>query len=414
MNPLLLLHQFFVLDTEPGGTRHLFLLRHFQARGMKVRVIAGSVNYMTGRSRFSPPRLYRREHVDGIEILWVYALPFLKYGLLGKIACYLSFFALALPPVLAERPDLLIATSPPPTVAALGWLLSRLKRIPWIFEVRDLWPEMARDLGLGSRWILRPLFYLTDRVMRFLYRQASFVVSLTFGLRQHLLEQGLSPERVGTVPNGVDPIFVSAEALSPSPLAKEGKFRVMYVGSMGMANRVESILEIARVLKENPKVEFVLAGDGPLQSALRKKAAMLALDNVRMLGPVPRNQVPALLSTADVCLLTHAQTDSFRALLPNRLFDYMAAGCPVILCLLPGDASAVLEEAGGGIRVNPGDPEAAGKAILHYLEHPEEAGKAGQSGQAYVFKHFRREALAEKYLEIIQARMRSRGGTSPA
>lgn len=401
---ILLLHQFFILESEPGGTRHIFLSRFFRKNGGDVRVIAGAVNYMTGRSRLRRLRLWQNENVDGVSITWVYALPTLKYGLIGKVICYLSFFFTALPFALKEKADVMIATSPPPTVAALGWIVRKLKGIPWVFEIRDLWPEMVADLGINAGIFTRIL----ASCMNFFYAQADYLVPLTLGFRRKLIEKGIPPEKIRTITNGVDPIFLDDNPPPPKSPAEfpeklPAKFRVMYLGSMGIANALSPLLDAAEKLKDDSRVEFLFIGGGSEREKLIKEAAQKGLTNARFLPPVPRTAVPYLLKTADVCILTHAHTPSFQLFLPNRLFDYLAAGRPVLLCLKEGEASEILGNSGGGIRLDPGAADRIRDAILRLMENPAERQKMGESGRKYALEHFLRENLAKSYFEVLEA-----------
>jgi glycosyltransferase involved in cell wall biosynthesis len=393
---ILLFHQFFVLDSEPGGTRHVFLCHFFQKMGAQVRVIAGSTNYMTGKSKLPLFRPWKNEVVDGIHITWVYAYPGMKQGILGRLLCYFSFFFFAFPFVLKEKCDVVIATTPPPTVIFLGWLFHWIKRKPWVLEVRDLWPEMLADLGLKMGWG----YGLFVSVMNFFYTHASFVVPLTPGLGTTLLQKGVLSERLQVIPNGIDPIFLSPpnqEAFSVLP--KKEKFLVLHLGTISFSHSLEPLIKAAESFKEDPRLEFWFVGDGSGRKRLEEMAQ--DLPNVRFLNPIPRKAVPALLSLADLCILSYEPIPSFSSILPNRFFDYLVSGKPVIICLQKGDASEILEKAGGGIRLDPGDVPLLRKTILYFLEHPEEGKKMGESGRAYVLQHYLRENLARDYFQIL-------------
>ena len=396
---ILLLHQFFILDSEPGGSRHIFLCRFFKQQGAEVQVIAGAVNYMTGKSKLPFYRLWKKEEIDGIAITWVSCLPFLKFGMIGKILCYLSFFFLSLPFVFAAPADVLIATSPPPSAALMGWLSNRLKKIPWVLEIRDLWPEMIRDLGVKIGFLART----ADKIIAKFYRDSSFIVPLTNGFAKIIAQKGIPMEKMRVIPNGVDPIFEDRVENEREPaFNKSGKFSVFYVGSMGRANQLETLLKIAEKLVNYRDIQFIFVGDGVEKKKLMREASVKKLDNVLFLEPVPRKEVPDFLEKADLCFLTHAQTGSFSAFIPNRLFDYLAVGKPVLLLLEKGDASQILEESGGGVQVSPKDTVQAVKAILELKSNPEKRKKMGELGKQYVFKKFLRKDLAAEYFKVLK------------
>lgn len=399
---ILLIHQFFILEEEPGGSRHVELLRHFVNQGFQVSVIGGAVNYMTNRSKLPFWKIYEKRMVSGFPVTWVFALPALRFGLFGKFLTYLSFFICAIPFVLIEKPDLILATSPPPTVGLLGWLLSRIRKIPWIFEIRDIWPDSGVDLTAISRGLL---YHTLSRLVHFLYCRSGHIVTLTFGLGKSLQKAGVSPDKITTIPNGVDSFFLEPASYrfeELEALHSQNKFIVMYIGALGQANHVIHLLELAAHLKDNSRFCLLLIGDGQQKPELEKYALQHQLTNVRFLGSVPRKQVPSLLHYANACIAIWAKGVGFRQVLPNKLFDYMASGSPVILAAEEGDAWEILEKAQGGVRVDPDDLDSMKKWLLYFLEHPEEAKAMGGRGKAYVFQHFLRKDLARQYLEVIE------------
>ncbi len=395
---ILLIHQFFIRHDEPGGSRHIELLRFFREHGHEVRVIAGSVNYMTNRSKLPFWRPLDTETDGGITTRWVYALPTLQFGLLGRLLNYLSFFILALPFVLAEKPDVILATSPPPTVGILGWLLSVFRKVPWILELRDLWPNVGADSGLIARGFLHSLL---ERISFSLYQKGSYVVTLTWGLEETLKKLGVSAKKITTIPNGVDEMFFSPPNHIFPELA-ENKFIVMYVGALGEANKLSTLIDLAEACRNDARIFFVIAGDGREKKKLETHVLKKSLNNVLFLGSVPREQIPSLLHYADVCLATWSKGPAFRHVISNKLFDYMASGVPVLLVAEEGDAWKILEKAKGGVRTDSEDIAAAQKWLSYFLENPSESKAMGKRGKDYVTLHFRRKNLALKYVEIFE------------
>ncbi len=354
---------------------------------------------MTGKSKLPWYRLWKKEVVDGISITWVACTPSLRFGVPGKILCYLSFFFLALPMILTTSGDILITTSPPPSVSFLGLLLHKFKNIPWVLEVRDLWPEMIQDLGVKIGVFSR----ISNKIACDLYKNSSSIIALTPGFAKIIAQKGISSEKISVIPNGVDPIFEDQPQNQISTSFNENKkFCVLYLGSMGTANRLTTLLSLAERLIDYPDIQFVFIGDGTEKNKLMREAAEKKLTNVLFQNSVPRQSVPEVLKQADLCILTHAQQGSFHAFIPNRLFDYLASGKPVLAVLEKGDASEILEKSGGGTQISAKDLDAAAKAILDLRIDPEKRRKMGASGQKYAFEKFLRKNLAEKYFKILE------------
>lgn len=398
---ILLIHQFFILPNEPGGSRHIELIKHWRKKNHQVSVVAGSTNYMTNRSKLPLGRITRKQTVDGIPIRWIYNFPILHWGLIGRLFNYLSFFIFSLSFVLKEKPDIIIATSPPPSVGLLGFLLSRRRRVPWVLEVRDLWPEVAIETGLNLKTPLSWIKIFTN----FLYRRATVLVTLSWGLEKALQETGTPHKKIITIPNGVDDFFVT-------PLDKESsefkKFKsiasciIIYVGAMGLANQTSTIIQLAEKMSHDSRFYFLLAGDGRERKEIEKLSLEKKLENIKFLGSLPRKKIPLLLQYADIGIVTWASGSAFHYVIFNKIFDYMASGLPVLLATEPNDAWRILEASGGGVRVDPENCDLMKEQLVYWAEHPEEAKAMGARGKAYVMKHFMRENLAEQYLELLE------------
>lgn len=401
---ILFIHQFFIVGDDPGAGRHEALLRYFVEAGHEVHILAGSVNYMTNRSKFHLFKLYERQTSTCGQITWVYAFPTLRSGLSGRFLSFVSFLIFSLPFLLKEKPDVIIATSPPPTAGVLGWLFSRLKRVPWIFEIRDLWPEFGVSLGaLGNKGFLR---WTLDRMVRFLYRSADYIITLTWGLEKELLRLGLPQNKLQTIPNGVDSIFVVDRPMEKFPrlhdLRLQKKFMVMYVGAFGRANQVLRLVELAERVANHSSIHFVFVGEGSERTALENSCKEKNLTNVTFLGSVPRNKVPDVLHYADLGISILANVPAFRHAISNKLFDYMASGIPVLLALPEGDAWEILKNANGGVRVDPDDLAMMEHWVLYFQKNREEAKQMGSQGKTYALTHFMRDHLAQNYLECIE------------
>lgn len=394
---ILLIHQAFTALDEPGGTRHHELARYLAGRGHRVTVIASRVSYLTGAALTPSPSPAEQE--GGVRIIHSYTYQALHKSFVHRIFAFVSFMASSFFAGLGVKGvDLVWGTSPPIFQGVTAWLLARLKGAPFLFEVRDLWPSFAVAVGvLKNPLIIRMSLWLE----RFLYRHADRVMVNSPGYVAHVSARGA--KRVELVPNGADPAmfdptdegtaFRSANHL-------EGKFVVLYAGAHGMSNDLGVALEAARSLQASaPEICLVFLGDGKEKSNLQKQAEGLA--NVLFLPPVPKSGMAAALAGADACLAILKPLDEYKTTYPNKVFDYMAAGRPVVLAI-DGVIRQVVEAAGCGIYVPPGNPDALARAIQQMAADRGEARRMGLAGREYLETHFSRTVVAKKLEKIVE------------
>jgi glycosyltransferase involved in cell wall biosynthesis len=423
---ILLIHQAFAALDEPGGTRHHELARYLAGRGHRVTVIASRVSYLTGST--SPPSrspagtplppLLSEDGKgagdrDEIRILRTYTYSALHKSFVHRVFAFFSFMAASFLRGLAVRDvDLVWGTSPPIFQGVTAWLLARLKRVPFLFEVRDLWPEFAVAVGV----LRNPLLIRMSRWLeRFLYRRADRVVVNSPGYVDHV--RALGGRQVDLVPNGADPSMFapSADGAAFRRRCLDGResrqaFIVLYAGAHGMSNDLGVVLDSAGLLaKTNPNVRIVLLGDGKEKPALQEQAARLGLDNVAFLPPLPKSEMAGALAGADACLAILKPIEAYKTTYPNKVFDYMAAGRPVILAI-DGVIRAAVEAAGCGIFAQPGDPAALAAAIRSLAADRKLARAMGLKGRRYLEEHFSREKLAEKLMGILKEMTAERNG----
>ncbi len=358
---ILLIHQAFVSIGEPGGTRHHELARYLVSKGHQVTIIASPISYLTGKG--SARVRWREVQVDdaGVKIIKAWTLPALHRSFVWRVLAFVSFMLSSFFIGLSVRQvDLLWGTSPPIFQGITAWLLARLKRVPFLFEVRDLWPDFAIAVGVLKNRILIGLARFTEK---FLYRHADQVVVNSPGYLDHVSTRGA--RAVTVIPNGADPdMFDPAENGQPFR-AKHGlddQFIIMYAGAHGMSNDLGIVLDAANLLADNPKVSFILLGDGKEKSNLVQRANNLGLSNVLFLPPLPKDQISAALAAADACLAILKPIEMYKTTYPNKVFDYMAAGKPVLLGI-DGVIRSVVDEAGAGLFFRPGDPKALADAV---------------------------------------------------
>jgi glycosyltransferase involved in cell wall biosynthesis len=403
---ILLIHQAFTALDEPGGTRHHELARYLAGRGHQVTVIASRVSYLTGALTPNPSPIGRGE---GVRVLRAYTYQALHKSFVHRVFVFISFMASSFFTGLGvKNVDLVWGTSPPIFQGVTAWALARLKGVPFLFEVRDLWPSFAIAVGVLKNPLLITLSLWLER---FLYRHADRVMVNSPGYVVHVTERGA--KRVELVPNGADPgMFDPADdgAAFRSANHLEHKFVVLYAGAHGMSNDLGVVLEAAKILQEmtvTSEVTVTFLGDGKEKSALQKQAAGMGLINVLFLPPVPKNDMASALAGADACLAILKPIDEYKTTYPNKVFDYMAAGRPVVLAI-DGVIREVVEAAGCGIYTQPGDPLALAGAIRQLAGDKANARRMGLAGRKYLEQHFSRSVIAEKLVKVMEGTQTNR------
>ena len=404
---ILLIHQAFAALDEAGGTRHHELARLLAARGHRVTIIAGQVSYLSGKATGKNSWLERREDVPGVTILRAYTYPALHRSFVHRVLSFFSFMMSSLIAGLGVREvDLVWGTSPPIFQGATAWLLARLKGAAFLFEVRDLWPAFAIAVGvLRSRTLIAASLWLEG----FLYRRADCVMVNSPGYVQHVRERGA--RRVELIPNGADSRMFDPQGRGMRFRQEHGlgdDFVVLYAGAHGLSNDLEVVLQAASLLRGEAGFRFVLVGDGKEKPALQAAARGMGLDNVCFVPPVPKEGMSEVMAAADACLAILKPLEMYKTTYPNKVFDYMAAGRPVVLAI-DGVIRAVVEEAGAGLAVQPGDAAGMAEAIRCLARDRGAARAMGAAGRAYIESHFDREMLAQKLVLLLQG-MRGRRG----
>jgi glycosyltransferase involved in cell wall biosynthesis len=394
---ILLIHQAFAALDEAGGTRHHELARYLRQRGHQVTIIASPVSYLTGSGADHRARV----QVDdlGVTIIRSYSLPALHRSFIWRVFSFISFMVSSfINGLFVRRVDLVWGTTPPIFQALTAWLLARLKGVPFLLEVRDLWPAFAVAVGvLKNKLLIR----LSEFLERFLYRHADQVVVNSPGFIEHVAARGA--RKVTLVPNGADPDMFDPAAEGVhfrKEFGLEDCFVVLYAGAHGMSNDLDVVLAAAEILRADPSVRIVLLGSGKEKSRLCAEADQRQLEHLMFLPPVPKNEMPAALAGADACLAILKPIEMYKTTYPNKVFDYMAASRPVILAI-DGVIRTVVEKAGAGLFVQPGNPQALADAIRQLANNPQKCRTMGMNGRNLIETRFSRNALAEKFALIL-------------
>jgi glycosyltransferase involved in cell wall biosynthesis len=396
---VVLLHQAFASGSEAGGTRHWELGTRLPEYGHHLTVVASAVSYLTGKAGRSGD-LGRDDETD-VEIIRVPALSVHHRGFGWRVIAFLWFaLASAVAALRVREVDLVMGTTPPIFQAASAWWVAALRRKPLLLEVRDLWPDFAIDMGV----LRNPVEIALARwVERFLYARAAIVLVNSPAYRDAIHRKGVPLSKLRFIPNGVDVSMFDPDGTGVSIRRQFGlqdAFLVVYAGAHGMANDLGIILQAAERLQVHDEIHVLFVGDGKERMNLETQAQGRGLRNVTFAGAMPKAAMPEVLAAADVCVATLMNIPMFATTYPNKVFDYMAAGRPTVLAI-DGVIRAVVEEAGGGIFVPPGDSDAMTEAIESLYHDRARARAMGLAGRQYVESHFDRARQARDFAAII-------------
>ncbi len=401
---LFLTHYFPPEGNAPASRVHEMCRRWVRA-GHKVTVITCAPNHPSGKvykGYHNWP--LQRERIDGITVLRVWSFLAANKGKrrrgLNFISYMLTSMLLAL---FLRRPDVLIATSPQFFCGWAGVLVTALKRIPFILEIRDIWPESIRAVGATDRsWLI----WLLERMEQQMYDSAHRIVTVGAGYREQLISRGVAASKVEIVTNGVDrELFVShaGDGAVRTQYGLGDSFVCAYVGTIGMAAGLEVALRAAKILRDKGRhdIKLMLVGDGATRQELEQSARQQGLDNVIFTGRIEKKAVPELLAAVDACLVHLRRQELFESVLPSKIFEAAGMERPIILGV-KGHAARLVQAAGCGICIEPENEQELVGAIERLADDRELGARLGQSGQQYVREHFDRDKLSEQYFRVIR------------
>ncbi|MFY9647046.1 MAG: glycosyltransferase family 4 protein [Terriglobales bacterium] len=407
---ILYVSQYFSPEMGAPAARASELSRHWSRMRHEVTILTGFPNHPTGivpeewRSRLR--RLHFTETVDGIQIVrtWLWPLPNRRAH--ERILNYTSFcLSAGLSGLPLRRPDVIIATSPQLLCALSGWWLAWCKRVPFVFEIRDLWPESLAAVGASREG--RLLHRMLGAVAGFLYRRADRIVVVSPAFKDRLMRDwNIRAEKICVVENGVETDLFRLEPAATElrkQLKLEQRFLVCYIGTMGNAHGLETLIAAAEELRTKlPRAMFLLIGEGAEKEQVVRLAAARGLDNIQFLGQQPRERIPAYISAADVCVVMLRKSELFKTVIPTKLLEYMACERPVIVAV-DGQARQIVEAAGAGVFVEPENSSALAQAIVDLVAEPERRRQMGASGRRYIVNRLSREKTARDYITVLQS-----------
>jgi glycosyltransferase involved in cell wall biosynthesis len=372
--------------------------------GHQVEVITGFPNHPQGELYPGYQRQrYALEQMDGIQVhrVWTYITP--NKGLIKRTLCHISlwFSALLFAAKHIDNPDVVIGTSPTLFSVMAARRLAMRKKIPFVMEVRDLWPGIFVDLGvIKNITVIKAL----EAWELWMYRQADMIVTVTEGFRENISQRGIELDKIHTVPNGAD-LATYQPGGKPAALAKdlglEGKFVVLYLGAHSVSQKLDTILDAALVVSDLENLTFLFVGDGNQKEGLLERAKAENIHNLIFHPPVSKELVPSYYNLADICLVPLRDVPLFDTFIPSKMFEIMAVGKP-ILGSLKGEAARILESSGGALVTPPEDLQGIVTAIRNLYRDPRRRAELGQNGRKFVESHYSRKSQAAKYISLIQ------------
>lgn len=417
---ILYVSQYYPPEMGAPAARVSELARHWVRAGHAVTVLTGFPNHPTGvihpsyRSRFR--RLICREKVDGIDVVRTWLMPVPNRRAIERVVNYLSFlFSSCLTGLFLNKPDAIIATSPQLFVGLTGWWLGMVKRVPFILEVRDLWPESITASGLGSEKAAS--IKILSALAAFLYRKARHIVVVTPAFKRELIGKwGVPAEKISIVENGVETELFTPQRngteIKPR-LQLEDKFVVSYIGTLGMAHGLRTVVEAApRFATELPQAHFLLVGEGAEKEQLVELVARRGLRNITVLSQLPREQIPAVIRDSDACLVLLKKAPVFMTVIPTKMLEFMACARPVVLGV-EGQAREIVEAAQAGLCIEPESPEGLFQAVEKLFGNRELAEQLGRNGRQYITAKLSRQRTAATYVGLLEALAEPAGGLAP-
>lgn len=410
---ILYVSQYFPPEVCAPAIRVNEFTQEWARSGHKVRVLTGFPNHPEGVLHPDYQQKWRRgftrEDHKGVQVSRTWLLPAANRGVWGRAANYSSFAlsATLAGPLVAQRRGVVIGTSPQLLVGAASYVIARSRALPFVFEVRDLWPQSI--VAVGAAGVKSVLYRSLEQVANFLYRHADRIVVDGEAKRRQLVALGVPDEKTAVIRNGVSEDFCPEPDSDDAREARERvrkehgfgqKFVVMYIGTLGMAHGLETVLHAAERLRSHPEILFLIIGEGAEREQLLKKKEELHLPNVLFLRKQPREAIPSFLAAADVCLAPLRKREVFKTAIPSKMFEAMAAGKPVILGV-EGEAKEILIDAQSGIPVPPEDPKEFADAVtlLHQDRHLRE--QMGRRGRFAVLDKYSRQQQAAAYVDLL-------------
>lgn len=395
-----MVNHYAVTEDMPGGTRHLDLARLLLRFRWRTEIFASSFNHNSHRfvRRGTFPWSSVKETVDGVGFTWVPSTPYTKNDIRRylNMVSFMLLFLLRMP--FRARPDLILGSSAHLLAALAAYVASRRHRVPFVLEIRDVWPDSLIQLGLSDASTISALRLLEA----YLYDRADLIIGVSEGIADRIRNKGVDPSKIEVIAHGIarPPALTEEErTLARSALGWDGRVVLIWAGSLQPFNGLDTLISAAHDLRDLPELLVVLLGDGSERDMLMTQAR--GLSSVVFHPSVPKSEIWSWLIAADIGILTSRRFEAFTGVRPRKIFDYMAAGLPVV-CTVPGEAWQVLKEAEAGVFAEWENPSALADAIRSLVNHSERRGKLGRNGREAVANLHSIERSAEKLCRLLE------------
>lgn len=399
----------FITDNFPPevnapATRTYEHAKIWADEGHEVTVITCAPNFPQGEVYEGyKNKLYQKEEVDGIKVIRVWSYITSNKGFIKRTLDYFSFAVTSFFAGMFRKTDVIVATSPQFFTTWSGWALSKVKRKPWVFELRDLWPESIKSVGAMDDGFI---YDTLERIELFLYRSADLVVPVTNAFKKNLTDRGIDPDKQMVVPNGSNLELFNSENSNGhdeesirQKMGLEGKFLVGYIGTHGMAHNLDFILECVDDISDE-ELHFLFIGDGAEKEKLVARAKERDMANVTFVDPVPKQQVPDYLASVDVSLVPLKKSDTFKTVIPSKIFEAAAMDTPILLGV-EGQAQQIIEKFGAGISFEP-ENKSDFLTKLNTFKGDSELYQQKAKNAEKLAKAYDRQKLARKMLDGLE------------
>ncbi len=400
---ILYISHYYPPEVNAPALRVSRLAKHWAKQGHRVTVLTGFPNHPTG---VIPPeysgRITAAEKDDQVNVIRTYIYAAKNQGYFKRILNYLSFMFSAIVLGLPRLPDVdvVIATSPQFLVAVAGYVISLFKRAPFVFEVRDIWPEEIIAVGaIRNRLVIR----LLEWIEMFLYRKASLIIAVAEGTIDTLIKRGVPKDKIVLLPNGID-LEEFSDSINVEKIRSrhslDGEFLVSYIGTHGMAHKLDTVISAAENLKSNNRIKFMMIGDGAEKERLERSARDRGLDNMLFLPQMKHEEVVDYYKASDACLVPLRKASLFTRNIPSKIYEIMAAGKPILIGT-EGESRKLVERAGAGIAFEPENSDSLTESIRKLYDDRTLADRLGQNGRNFASSHCRRDRIAEEYMDNL-------------
>jgi glycosyltransferase involved in cell wall biosynthesis len=399
---ILFLSHYFPPEVNAPATRTYEHCKQWVKMGHEVTVVSCVPHHPKGKAYPGyKNKLVHTEYVDGIKAVKLFTYITANEGFAKRTFNYVFYMLMCIfaAPFLPKA-DVVISTSPQFFNGLAGYFVSRIKRAPWLLEIRDLWPESIVAVGaITNAKVIAAL----ESIERFIYRKADHIVPVTNAFKTHIEKCGGRADKITVIRNGVDLSFFAdrpADEDYAETIGVRGKFVAAYVGTHGMAHGLDTIIQAAELLRERQDIVFLMAGDGAERQRLVQQVAQRKLNNVILLGQLPKADMPRLWSVSGASLVLLKKQDLFLTVIPSKIFESMAMKKPIVLGV-QGESCDIITEAGSGITIEPENAPELAAAVERLADNPDLCRQLGDSGATYVTEHFDRTVLATRYEGIL-------------